>query len=70
MIAAASGDSRKLVNHGFLAGEIRSPEQLADDDWRKTKPRFIGENFQRNLRIVDDVRAVAAEAVARRHKWP
>src|SRR6476659_2842154 len=37
------------LGHGFLTGEIRSTEQLADDDWRKTNPRFIGENFQRNL---------------------
>jgi aryl-alcohol dehydrogenase-like predicted oxidoreductase len=52
------------LGHGFLTGEIRSPEQLSDDDWRKTNPRFTGENFQRNLRIVDEVQAVAAEAGA------
>jgi len=52
------------LGHGFLTGEIRSPEQLADDDWRKTNPRFSGENFHRNLRIVDEVRAVAADAGA------
>ena len=52
------------LGHGFLTGEIRSPEQLSDDDWRKTNPRFTGENFQRNLRIVDEVKAVAAEAGA------
>ena len=40
------------------------PSDLADDDWRKTNPRFTGENFQRNLRIVDEVEAVAAEAGA------
>ena len=52
------------LGHGFLTGEIRSPEQLADDDWRKSNPRFTGENFLRNLRIVDEVEAVAAEAGA------
>src|SRR5437667_1845089 len=52
------------LGHGFLAGDIRSPEQLSDDDWRKTNPRFTGENFQRNLRIVDEVRAVAREVGA------
>jgi len=52
------------LGHGFLTGEIRSPEQLSDDDWRKTNPRFSGENFKRNLRIVDEVKAVAAEAGA------
>ena len=52
------------LGHGFLTGDIRSLEQLSDNDWRKTNPRFTGENFQRNLRIVDEVRAVAAEAGA------
>jgi aryl-alcohol dehydrogenase-like predicted oxidoreductase len=52
------------LGHGFLTGAIRSPEQLSNDDWRKTNPRFTGENFQRNLRIVDEVQAVAAEAGA------
>jgi aryl-alcohol dehydrogenase-like predicted oxidoreductase len=48
------------LGHGFLTGEIKSPDQLSNDDWRKTNPRFTGENFQRNLRIVDEVKAVAA----------
>jgi aryl-alcohol dehydrogenase-like predicted oxidoreductase len=52
------------LGHGFLTGDIRSPEQLADDDWRKINPRFTGGNFQRNLRIVDEVQAVAADAGA------
>jgi aryl-alcohol dehydrogenase-like predicted oxidoreductase len=52
------------LGHGFLTGEIRSTEQLADDDWRKTNPRFTGENLKRNLRIVDEVEAVASEADA------
>jgi aryl-alcohol dehydrogenase-like predicted oxidoreductase len=52
------------LGHGFLTGDIRSAEPLSDDDWRKTNPRFTGENFQRNLRIVDEVRALAVEAGA------
>src|SRR5256885_15399416 len=52
------------LGHGFLTGNLRSPQQLADDDWRKTNPRFTPGNFQRNLRIVDEVKAVAAEAAA------
>jgi aryl-alcohol dehydrogenase-like predicted oxidoreductase len=52
------------LGHGFLTGKIRSTEQLADDDWRKTNPRFTGENLERNLRIVDEVEAVASEAGA------
>src|SRR4029079_15885237 len=52
------------LGHGFLTGEIRSTDDISDNDWRKTNPRFVGENFQRNLRIVDEVEAVAAEAGA------
>jgi aryl-alcohol dehydrogenase-like predicted oxidoreductase len=52
------------LGHGFLTGKIRSPDDLSADDWRKTNPRFTGENFQRNLRIVTEVEAVAAEARA------
>ncbi|MEV6735179.1 MULTISPECIES: aldo/keto reductase [unclassified Streptomyces] len=52
------------LGHGFLTGQIRSTDDIADDDWRKTNPRFTGENFQRNLRIVDEVKAVATEADA------
>ena len=49
------------LGHGFLTGTIRSPEELADDDWRKTNPRFTEGNFEKNLRIVDEVQAVASE---------
>ena len=52
------------LGHGFLTGTIRSPEDLSDNDWRKTNPRFTAENFQRNLRIVAEVEAVAAEVGA------
>jgi aryl-alcohol dehydrogenase-like predicted oxidoreductase len=52
------------LGHGFLTGKIRSPDEFSPDDWRKTNPRFTGENFQRNLRIVNEVEAVAAEAGA------
>src|SRR5256712_10633356 len=54
------------LGHGFLTGEIRSPQQLSHDDWRKTNPRFTGEDFQGDLHIVDEAHAVAAEAAARR----
>jgi aryl-alcohol dehydrogenase-like predicted oxidoreductase len=52
------------LGHGFLTGTIRSNDELSDDDWRKTNPRFTGENLQRNLRIIDEVKAVATEAGA------
>jgi len=52
------------LGHGFLTGQIRSPKELADDDWRKTNPRFTEGNFEKNLRIVDEVQAVASEVDA------
>jgi aryl-alcohol dehydrogenase-like predicted oxidoreductase len=52
------------LGHGFLTGQLRTLDDIPDDDWRKTNPRFTGENFQRNLRIVEEVAAVAAEAGA------
>ena len=52
------------LGHGFLTGQIRTVDDIPNDDWRKTNPRFTGQNFQRNLRIVDEVEAVAAEAGA------
>jgi aryl-alcohol dehydrogenase-like predicted oxidoreductase len=52
------------LGHGFLTGQLRSLDDLADDDWRKTSPRFMGENFQHNLRIADEVQEIAAEVGA------
>jgi len=52
------------LGHGLLTGQIRTVDDFADDDWRKTNPRFVGENFQRNLTIVDEVRAIGAEVGA------
>ncbi|MET7527558.1 aldo/keto reductase [Streptomyces sp900116325] len=52
------------LGHGLLTGQIRTVDDLSDDDWRKTNPRFTGENFQRNLRIVDEVQAIGAEVGA------
>ena len=51
------------LGHGFLTGEIRSPEQLSDADWREPT-RDSPANFQQNLRIVDEVKAIATEAGA------
>jgi aryl-alcohol dehydrogenase-like predicted oxidoreductase len=52
------------LGHGLLTGQIRTVDDFAADDWRKTNPRFTGENFRRNLAIVDEVRAIGAEAGA------
>ncbi|WP_419703404.1 aldo/keto reductase [Promicromonospora sp. NFX87] len=49
------------LGHGLLTGQIRSVDDFADDDWRKTNPRFTGENFRRNLAVVDTVREIGAE---------
>ncbi|KUM82951.1 MULTISPECIES: aldo/keto reductase [Streptomyces] len=52
------------LGRGFLTGAIRSPRELAADDFRLTTPRFAEANFERNLRIVNEVAAVAADAGA------
>jgi aryl-alcohol dehydrogenase-like predicted oxidoreductase len=49
------------LGRGFLSGEIKSVEDLADDDFRRANPRFQGENFQRNLDMVERVKEIAAE---------
>jgi len=49
------------LGRGFLAGQIRSVDDFDPDDWRRTNPRFTGENFQRNLQLVDEIRRVAHE---------
>ena len=52
------------LGRGFLAGQVRSLDDLEDGDFRKTQPRFEGENFQHNLRVADEVRQIAAAAGA------
>jgi aryl-alcohol dehydrogenase-like predicted oxidoreductase len=49
------------LGRGFLTGAIRSPDDFAADDYRRTNPRFQGENFARNLALVDKVRELAAQ---------
>nr|WP_235493307.1 aldo/keto reductase [Leifsonia sp. Leaf336] len=52
------------LGRGFLTGSIRSLDQLADDDFRRFNPRFEGDNLEANIRIVEEVDAVAREAGA------
>jgi aryl-alcohol dehydrogenase-like predicted oxidoreductase len=55
------------LGRGFLTGALRTPadvEKLDDSDFRKDHPRFTGENFQRNLRLADQVQAVAEQVSA------
>jgi len=49
------------LGRGFLAGRFRSPQDLADDDFRRTGPRFKGENLERNLDLVAKVEDLASE---------
>jgi len=49
------------LGRGFLTGTIRSLDQLDEADFRRNNPRFKGENLQTNIRIVEQVDAVAAE---------
>jgi aryl-alcohol dehydrogenase-like predicted oxidoreductase len=49
------------LGRGFLTGAITSPDDFAEDDWRRTHPRFTGEAFATNLRLVDAVRELAQE---------
>jgi aryl-alcohol dehydrogenase-like predicted oxidoreductase len=47
------------LGRGFLTGALRSTADLDDSDFRKNNPRFAGENFDRNLRLADEVKAIA-----------
>ena len=47
------------LGRGFLSGRFRSPEDFAEDDFRRHHPRFQGENFRRNLELVDRIRELA-----------
>jgi aryl-alcohol dehydrogenase-like predicted oxidoreductase len=48
------------IGRGFLSGQIRSIDDLEPDDFRRHNPRFQGENFTRNLELVELVNALAA----------
>jgi len=49
------------LGRGMLTGTVRSIDDLADSDFRRTNPRFTGENFQHNLKSADEVRTLADE---------
>ncbi len=49
------------LGRGFLSGTFRKPEDLPADDYRRNHPRFQGENFLDNLRLVEKVEAMAKE---------
>jgi aryl-alcohol dehydrogenase-like predicted oxidoreductase len=49
------------LGRGFLTGALKSPDDFAPDDYRRENPRFQGENFTRNLALVEKVKALAAD---------
>ena len=49
------------LGRGFLTGQIKSPSDFEEGDFRKNHPRFQGENFEKNIRLVREVEAMAAE---------
>ncbi len=49
------------LGRGFLAGQFKSPDDLAPDDWRRHNPRFQGENFQKNLDLVKEIERMAKD---------
>ena len=48
------------LGRGFLTGRFQRPEDIPEGDWRRRMPRFQGENFQANLRLVERVKEIAA----------
>ena len=48
------------LGRGFLTGQLKSPDDFADDDFRRGLPRFQGENFDKNLELVEKVKDLAA----------
>jgi aryl-alcohol dehydrogenase-like predicted oxidoreductase len=49
------------LGRGFLTGQITSPEDFPEDDFRRFHPRFTGENFEKNIALVREVEAMAKE---------
>ena len=49
------------LGRGFLTGQIRKLDDLAEDDWRRHSPRFQGRNFERNLELAKKIQEMAAE---------
>jgi aryl-alcohol dehydrogenase-like predicted oxidoreductase len=49
------------LGRGFLTGQIKRFEDLAEDDWRRTNPRFQGENFAKNLVLVERITEIAQD---------
>ena len=48
------------LGRGFLTGQLKSPDDFTADDYRRNSPRFQGDNFTKNLKLVERVKAIAA----------
>ena len=48
------------LGRGFLSGEFESPDDFPEGDYRRNSPRFQGENFDKNLKLVEQVKEIAA----------
>jgi aryl-alcohol dehydrogenase-like predicted oxidoreductase len=49
------------LGRGFLTGQIKSPDDFPEDDYRRFHPRFTGENFDRNIELVHEIEMIAEE---------
>jgi aryl-alcohol dehydrogenase-like predicted oxidoreductase len=49
------------LGRGFLTGQFKSPDDFPEGDFRKNHPRFLGENFEKNIQLVHEVEAMAEE---------
>jgi len=49
------------LGRGFLTGRWQTPEDIPENDWRRHQPRFMGDNFYKNIEIVDKVKEIADE---------
>lgn len=49
------------IGRGFLSGEIQKPEDFADDDFRKNLPKYQGEQFFKNVKLVNEIKKIASE---------
>ncbi len=47
------------LGRGFLSGQLKSPDDFLEDDYRRNSPRFVGENFYKNLEVVERVKQIA-----------
>lgn len=49
------------IGRGFLSGDIQKPEDFADDDFRKNLPKYQGEQFFKNVKLVNEIKKIASE---------